>query len=143
MRTASHQDMSIAARKRPRPERNGMVESETIVPQTPATSTVAGKKSNKTLPTICQKESPESTVRNTSACQSTIHDRPPQIQPHTVWRIQLHCSVCAVPSGCCMSILPHWGWGPGLTVVGTDRSRTPERPGHIDSDHLRPVKRLR
>src|SRR5256885_8372214 len=43
---------------------------ETIVPHTPATSTVAGKKSSKDFPTICQKESPESTVRNTSACRS-------------------------------------------------------------------------
>src|SRR5437763_7324640 len=65
-------------------------------PQTPATSTVAGKKSSKNFPTICQKESPEGTVRNTSACQSRIQDRPAQIQPHTVWRIQLHCSVWAV-----------------------------------------------
>src|SRR2546427_10777141 len=51
MRTASHKDMSSAARKRPRPERNGMVKRENNVPQTPKTSTVAGKKSNKTFPT--------------------------------------------------------------------------------------------
>src|SRR2546430_7844042 len=107
MRTASHQDMSTAARKRPRPDRNGMAKSETIVPHTPATSTVAGKKSNKNFPTTCQKESPYNTHRNTSACQSTIQDRPLQTQPETVWRIQLHCSVWPVPSGPCMAVLPH------------------------------------
>src|SRR5207253_10292424 len=44
MRTASHQDMSSAARKRPRPARNEMVEGETIVLHTPATTTLAGQK---------------------------------------------------------------------------------------------------
>src|SRR5438445_1118146 len=108
MRTASHQDMSSAARKRPRPERNGMVYSDTIVPHTPATSTVAGKKSSRNLPAASQNEDPVITSRNTCACQSTIHDRPPQTHPQTVWRIQLHCSVWAVPSGPCMAELPHW-----------------------------------
>src|SRR5437870_5500144 len=117
MRTASHQDISSAARKRPRPERNGMVYSETIVPHTPATSTVAGKKSSKTLPSTSQKDDPVTTRWNTCACQSTIQDRPPQIHPQTVWRIQLHCSVWAVPSGFCMSRVPSLGsngeWRPG------------------------------
>src|SRR2546425_13209144 len=108
MRTASHQDMSSAARKRPRPVRNGMVYSENNVLLMPKTSTVGGKKTNKTFPTMFKKESPKTIVRNTSACQSTIQVGPLQIQPHTVWRIQLHCSVWAAPIGVCMSVsLPH------------------------------------
>src|SRR6266699_1113845 len=86
-----------------------------MVPHTPATSTVAGKKSSTNFATLPQKDSPPATTWNTYRCQSRIQDRPPQIQPHTVWRIQLHCSVWTLPTGFCMSLV-------SLPACGTGRS---------------------
>src|SRR5947209_4891771 len=62
-------------------------------PQIQPTSTTAGKNRNRNLPTAPQNELPLRTNWNTYACQSRIQERPPQTQPHTVWRIQLHCAV--------------------------------------------------
>src|SRR5438445_4834216 len=127
---------SACTRVAARPNRKGSVYRETNVPNTPATSIAAGRNRTRTKPMIPQTESAPSTKWNTFDCQSTIHDKPAQIQPHSVERIQLHCSDWTLAMGCCMYGLPVAG-----RPAESGWARSPVRQRIIDSEESRPVKR--
>src|ERR671923_1921513 len=100
MRATSHQDISNAVRKWPRPERNGRVYNEVIVAHMLTISTAAGSSSRIDFSTARPGE-PLKTKPKTICWRSRIQDIPAQIQVHNCASIQLHCSVGTFA---CMSV---------------------------------------
>ena len=74
-RPASHHDISSVVRKPPRPERKGMVYSDSIVHQEPAISTSTGMSSRTSAPTKAGDTSRDQTKCARAVCHSASHRR--------------------------------------------------------------------
>src|SRR5437879_10848945 len=99
MRSASHHASATdCSRVTERPRRKGIVYSDTIGPQIPATNTAAGSISSTELPASSQNVWPRSTFANTLLWNGTIHATPDTTHCTSCWSTKLHCWLCAATS---------------------------------------------